>query len=119
MFPAGYRGEVAQHDAGHLVGKNLGGTGSDLRNLVTLYTYPNRGAMRVYEQQIVKKLLACEEIHFWVETHYAGNDCDITRTNAQGYRGVGRDCLPTALTLNALGNQGYALQVSIYNQPRP
>jgi hypothetical protein len=120
LEPAGFRGEVAQHDRGHLLGKNLGGTGTDLRNLVTLYTYPNRGAMRDYEAQIVKRLLACEEIRYWVDTHYAGNDCDITKTNAEGYLGVGRDCLPTSLTLNARGNQGFALtNVPIVNQPRP
>lgn len=38
-------------DRGHLIGRDLGGTGADPRNLFPQYVNPNRGAQRVFEKQ--------------------------------------------------------------------
>jgi hypothetical protein len=47
--PPGWRSGM---DRGHLLARSLGGSGSDLRNLVSLYKTPNQIIMRAIEDQI-------------------------------------------------------------------
>jgi DNA-entry nuclease len=38
--PAGFGGQKSGHARGHLLGNQLGGSGDDVRNLVTIYQNP-------------------------------------------------------------------------------
>jgi len=53
--PAGFGGQVQGHARGHLLGNQLGGSGSDPRNLVTIYQNPvNHPVMSSVEASIRK-----------------------------------------------------------------
>lgn len=99
VVPLGYLPKTEGHDIGHLLAQSLGGAGKELKNYVTMYLNPNRGKMSAFEVEVGKRLLACDILDYFVDAVYAGNDCDATLKNVEGYPGVGRDCLPTQLRL--------------------
>jgi len=83
-----------------LLAKQLGGAGHDARNLVTLYQNPvNSPFMRGYENLIRNAVEAGETILYDVKPIYSG---------AQG--------MPAALTLQASGDNGFSLFLTILNR---
>ena len=61
------------HSRGHLIGKQLGGTGEDLKNLVTLYQNPvNTPYMTKYENMVRKAADEGETIRYRVTPIYEG-----------------------------------------------
>ncbi|WP_413522129.1 DNA/RNA non-specific endonuclease [Brochothrix thermosphacta] len=55
------------HSRGHLIGKQLGGSGTDRRNLMTIYQYPvNSPDMTNYENAIRKSILKGDKVRYRV-----------------------------------------------------
>ncbi|MEG0286883.1 MULTISPECIES: DNA/RNA non-specific endonuclease [Vagococcus] len=62
------------HSRGHLIGKQLGGTGEDLKNLVTLYQNPvNTPFMTKYENMVRKAADEGDTIRYRVAPIYDGD----------------------------------------------
>ncbi|WP_443333165.1 golvesin C-terminal-like domain-containing protein [Streptomyces sp. CB03234] len=59
---------------GHLLGNQLGGTGTDRRNLVSLYATPNQVQMRSEEDKIAKMVNAGQTVYYEVTAHYTGKN---------------------------------------------
>lgn len=71
--PPGFISGDANHSRGHLIGRQMGGTGDDARNLTTLYQNPvNTPFMTKYENQIRKALDNGETIRYRVTPIYEG-----------------------------------------------
>jgi DNA-entry nuclease len=63
------------HSRGHLIGRQLGGTGDDARNLTTLYQTPvNTPYMTKYENQIRQALDKGETVRYRVTPVYEGTE---------------------------------------------
>lgn len=79
--------EPYDHSRGHLIGRQLGGTGDDGRNLTTLYQTPvNAPYMTKYENQIRKALDDGETIRYRVTPIYEGSNllCTSIEMEAKG-----------------------------------
>ncbi|MBL1227417.1 DNA/RNA non-specific endonuclease [Enterococcus sp. BWR-S5] len=79
--------EPYDHSRGHLIGRQLGGTGDDARNLTTLYQTPvNAPYMTKYENQIRKAMDDGETIRYRVTPIYEGSDllCQSIEMEAKG-----------------------------------
>ncbi|MGC6768669.1 DNA/RNA non-specific endonuclease [Enterococcus sp. LJL51] len=77
------------HSRGHLIGRQLGGSGDDSRNLTTLYQTPvNSPYMTKYENQIRKALDDGETIRYRVTPIYEGSDllCKEIEMEAKGIK---------------------------------
>ena len=62
------------HSRGHLIGKQMGGTGEDLKNLVTLYQNPvNTPFMTKYENMVRKAADEGDKIRYRVAPVYEGD----------------------------------------------
>lgn len=75
------------HSRGHLIGRQLGGSGDDARNLVTLYQTPvNTPYMTKYENMVRQAVDNGETIRYRVTPIYKGNElmCDEIVIEAQG-----------------------------------
>ncbi|MEI5992791.1 DNA/RNA non-specific endonuclease [Candidatus Enterococcus mansonii] len=75
------------HSRGHLIGRQLGGSGDDARNLTTLYQTPvNTPFMTKYENQIRQALDKGETIRYRVIPIYEGNEllCKQIELEAKG-----------------------------------
>ncbi|MFJ7159462.1 DNRLRE domain-containing protein [Streptomyces sp. NPDC101118] len=59
---------------GHLIGKQLGGSGTDLRNLVPLYNETNSPVMAKFENEVAARVKAGETIYYQSDAHYTGNN---------------------------------------------
>lgn len=67
--------DPTNHSRGHLIGRQLGGTGDDARNLTTLYQTPvNTPFMTKYENQIRQALDNGETIRYRVTPVYEGTE---------------------------------------------
>ncbi len=98
--PPGFLGGGEGHARGHLFGSQLGGSGKDPRNLVTLYQNPvNTPVMSSFERQVRKAVEAGETINYSVAPIYKGNQL-----------------IPSGVTLNANGSEGFQLDVTILNR---
>lgn len=63
------------HSRGHLIGKQLGGSGTDRRNLMTIYQYPvNSPDMTNYENAIRRSLLDGDKVRYRVTPIFEGDD---------------------------------------------
>ncbi|MBP2099312.1 DNA/RNA non-specific endonuclease [Enterococcus rivorum] len=85
--PPGFISGEANHSRGHLIGRQMGGTGDDARNLTTLYQNPvNTPFMTKYENQIRKALDTGETIRYRVTPIYEGNEllCKQINMEAKG-----------------------------------
>lgn len=85
--PAGFISGDANHSRGHLIGRQMGGSGDDPRNLTTLYQNPvNTPFMTKYENQIRKALDQGETIRYRVTPTYEGNNllCKEIKLEAKG-----------------------------------
>jgi hypothetical protein len=90
----------AGHARGHLLGKQLGGSGTDTRNLVTLYQNPvNTPVMRDFETSVRKTVEDGQIIDYSATPIYKGNNF-----------------MPSGVTLNASGDGGFQLYVTIINR---
>lgn len=103
IIPPGFEGGgpgSPGHARGHLLGKQLGGSGNDPRNLVTLYQNPvNSPVMRDFETSI-RKAVEIGEV-----TQY---------TTIPIYNGY--DLIPRGVTMQATGSNGFSLNVTVLNQ---
>jgi DNA-entry nuclease len=73
--PPGFISGKANHSRGHLIGRQLGGSGDDPRNLTTLYQNPvNTPYMTKYENQIRQALDQGETIRYRVTPIYEGDE---------------------------------------------
>ena len=98
--PAGFLGGNANHARGHLISRLLGGSGTDARNLATIYQNPvNTPIMRGFEQQVANAVRAGETVNYTVQPIYRGSEL-----------------IPRAFTLRATGSGGFRLHVSILNR---
>ena len=89
--PAGFGGQVQGHARGHLLGNQLGGSGSDPRNLVTIYQNPvNHPVMSSVEANVRRAVEGGQIVNYKVTPIYEGNNlipCGIT-IQAQGSGGL-------------------------------
>ncbi|MEU5243630.1 DNA/RNA non-specific endonuclease [Streptomyces asoensis] len=89
--PEGYYGGGTVH-RGHLLARQLGGDGVDLRNLVPLYADVNTLLMRGYEDALANRLRTGETIYYQVIPHYPGTGGMpdyLTLTWADNKKGAG------------------------------
>jgi hypothetical protein len=88
---------------GHLLGRQLGGTGDLAANLVALYqTRANSPVMRDYETAVAEAVEAGETVRYTVRPRYP----------SRGAKGP-----PTAIRITATGSRGFRLDVTIANTP--
>lgn len=74
------------HSRGHLIGRQLGGSGDDARNLVTLYQTPvNTPYMTKYENMVRQAVDNGETVRYRVTPIYNGNElmCSEIKIEAQ------------------------------------
>jgi hypothetical protein len=57
---------------GHLLAAQLGGSGKDPRNLVTLLANPNQSAMRTFENAVRRNADIGQEVMYTVVPRYTG-----------------------------------------------
>ncbi|MES9589378.1 DNA/RNA non-specific endonuclease [Streptomyces sp. NPDC007076] len=70
-IPQGYRGGGTFH-RGHLLARQLGGSGEDLRNLVPLFARVNTPEMKGYEDDLARRIRTGEHMNYDVEPEYDG-----------------------------------------------
>jgi hypothetical protein len=102
--PPGFTGGADGWARGHLLGKQLGGSGDDERNLVTLYHIPaNTPAMRDFESAVRAAVEKGEVVDYRVTPIYRGDES-----------------VPVGVTMEAYGdgNPPFSLEVSILNRPK-
>ncbi|OAB34383.1 DNA/RNA non-specific endonuclease [Paenibacillus glacialis] len=88
------------HARGHLLGNQLGGTGNDSRNLVTLYQSPvNSPVMRGFETSVRNAVDAGEIVRYQSIPIYKGDNLT-----------------PIGVTLKARGIDGFSMDVTILNR---
>lgn len=88
------------HARGHLLGNQLGGSGKDARNLVTLYQLPvNSPVMRDFETSVRSAVDRGEDVRYLSIPIYEGNTL-----------------MPKGVTLKARGTNGFSLDVTILNK---
>jgi DNA/RNA non-specific endonuclease len=88
---------------GHLLGRQLGGTGDLPANLVALYqTRANTPVMRDYESAVAEAVRAGETVRYSVRPRYPSDT----------FEGA-----PSAIRITATGDRGFRLDVTIANTP--
>jgi hypothetical protein len=88
---------------GHLLGRQLGGTGELPANLVALYqTRANTPVMRDYESAVAEAVRAGETVRYTVRPRYPSDT----------FKGA-----PSAIRITATGDRGFRLDVTIANTP--
>jgi len=98
--PPGFLGGAANHARGHLLARQLGGSGDDRRNLVTLIHIPvNTPIMRGFETRVRRAVDARETVLYTVKPNYRG-----------------RNPMPVSITIEARGNKGFTLEVTFPNR---
>jgi hypothetical protein len=65
-------------DAGHIIGKLLGGRGDVVDNLFAQNAHINRGAYRVFERRIADAAIAGSTLKLKVTLKYAGKTKRVT-----------------------------------------
>lgn len=103
--PPGFGGQAEGHARGHLLGKQLGGSGDDEKNLVTLHHIPaNTPAMRDFENAVRAAVEKGEDVDYRVTPIYDGTDP-----------------FPIGVTMSAKGDGSppFELEVTILNRPKP
>ena len=103
--PPGYDQLPARNRArGHLLGRQLGGSGGLPANLVALYqTRTNTPVMRDYETAVAEAVQAGETVRYRIRPIYP------SRT----FNGA-----PSAIRITATGDRGFRLDVTIANTPQ-
>lgn len=100
--PPGFvNGRTHNHSRGHLLARMLGGTGDDIKNLVTLYqNRTNSPVMRDFEQAVYDAVDKGEVVNYKVTPIYDG------------------DGLPTSVAISARGSNGFEMDITIMNKDR-
>lgn len=97
--PPGFSGGANNHSRGHLLANILGGSGTDARNLVTLFQrHANSPNMRHFETQVRNAVDGGQVVNFRAVPIYSDNNS-----------------VPTGVTMTARGSGGFDLDVSIQN----
>ncbi len=100
ITPPSFGGGAVGDARGHLLGNQLGGSGADARNLVTMFQNPaNSPVMRGFENQVRAALDAGQVVNYGATPIY---------------RGTG--LMPVGITLRAQGSGGLDFFVSILNR---
>lgn len=98
--PVGFAGAAAGHARGHLLANQLGGLGNEPRNIVTLFQNPvNTPIMSGHEGRVRKAVEGGEIVTYSVTPIYSASQA-----------------IPIAVTLQATGNAGFSLSISIPNR---
>jgi hypothetical protein len=102
--PPGWNQLPARNRArGHLLGRQLGGSGDLPANLVALYqTRANTPVMRDYESAVAEAVRAGETVRYAVRPRYP----------TDSFEGP-----PSAIWISATGDRGFRLEVTIANTP--
>jgi hypothetical protein len=102
--PPGYDRLPARNRArGHLLGRQLGGSGELAANLVALYqTRANSPVMRDYETAVAEAVQAGETVRYAVRPLYP----------SRSFTGA-----PSAIRIVASGDRGFRLDVTVANTP--
>jgi hypothetical protein len=101
IIPPGFQGGAAGQARGHLWGNQLGGSGADARNLVTIQQNPaNSPVMRGFENQIRAAVQGGQSYIGSVTTIYNGNNL-----------------VPRGITMRGFGSGGFRLGVTVLNPP--
>jgi hypothetical protein len=101
--PPGWSGNGNQFNEarGHLLGRQLGGSGDVPENLVTLQQTPtNTPVMSGFESRVRSAIEAGENVRYSSTPIYNGNNL-----------------VPRGITLSARGSRGFRLDVTILNPP--
>jgi hypothetical protein len=103
--PPGFDRLPARNRArGHLLGRQLGGSGDLAANLVALYqTRANSPVMRDYETAVAEAVEAGETVRYAVRPVYPGRAANGA---------------PSAIRITATGNRGFRLDVTVANTPQ-
>ena len=103
--PPGFDQLPARNRArGHLLGRQLGGTGELPANLIALYqTRANTPVMRDYETEVAEAARAGETIRYQVRPRYP----------SPSFTGA-----PSSIRIIAAGDRGFRLDVTIANTPQ-
>ena len=97
--PAGFGGQAQGHARGHLLGNQLGGSGSDPRNLMTIYQNPvNHPVMSSIEANVRKAVEGGQIVNYKVTPIYNGNNL-----------------IPRGITIQATGDDGFYIYQTILN----
>src|SRR5207249_11750698 len=100
--PPGFISGRVGHARGHLLGKQLGGSGDEETNLVTLYQNPvNTPTMYVFENEVRNAVESGEIVEYSAVPVYKEGEN-----------------IPIAITIEARGNNGFYRYVSILNKPK-
>lgn len=99
LRPAGFISGFVGHQRGHLLANQLGGSGNDIRNLVTLYRRPNHPGMSSVEFQVRRAVEAGETVDYWAIPIYSGDNL-----------------IPDAISIRARGDRGFSLDALILNE---
>ncbi|MBQ2935760.1 MAG: DNA/RNA non-specific endonuclease, partial [Lachnospiraceae bacterium] len=98
--PAGFGGQAQGHARGHLLGNQLGGSGSDPRNLVTIYQNPvNHPVMSSIEANVRRAVEGGQIVNYKVTPIYEGNSL-----------------IPRGITIQAQGSGGLNIYQTILNR---
>jgi RHS repeat-associated protein len=98
--PPGFGGGAVGHARGHLLGNQLGGSGKEVRNLITIYQNPaNTPVMSGFESQVRAAVEGGEVVQYRITPIYNGSAP-----------------MPVGITLEASGSNGFRLQVSVLNK---
>jgi hypothetical protein len=101
--PPGWSGDGLKYNEarGHLLGKQLGGSGKIRENLVTIEQNPtNSPFMRDFESSIKAAVRSGETVRYSVEAMYKG-----------------ANPVPQGITMSARGSGGFSLDLTILNKP--
>lgn len=76
VTPPAFGGQAAKHHRGHLLAKELGGSGTDPRNIVTMHGYANQSyqGMRYWETLARSLAESGDTVHYTIVPVYRGND---------------------------------------------
>jgi hypothetical protein len=89
-------------ERGHLLGRQLGGSGGDSRNFVSIYQDAKYPEMGRFENQVARAVSSGQTVDYAVTPVYNGDNP-----------------IPIGITLDAQGSGGFNLQVTILNQNNP
>nr|WP_185124448.1 DNRLRE domain-containing protein [Streptomyces sp. TLI_185] len=71
LDPPGFRKGM---NRAHLLANQLGGTGTDRRNLVSLWATPNNSQMKKVENNVARMVAAGQTVYYQVSAHYTGGN---------------------------------------------
>ncbi|WP_326598155.1 DNA/RNA non-specific endonuclease [Streptomyces sp. NBC_01803] len=101
--PAGWVSGQGYNRA-HLLGAQLGGSNTDIRNFVTMHQYANTPIMRGIENEVRAAVEAGQRVDYRV---------------TPVYRSGSSDPLPLGVSIEAEGSGGLNINQTVLNQPRP